>query len=160
VSKYVNLVVRLAADGKAVIQKANEIEGALALAPQASPAFFGALTEKGQPTIAALIVDDPYMVRGFVDPDHENLGEKRTRAEEATVILHLPQASLATALHDNGLRFYSVKPGYALSVKPSQLLKSKELFNQVDPNRMIKVGEIPQKQLGKNINAAVAASKN
>jgi hypothetical protein len=101
VTHYVNLVVRLKADSQPAIEKATEVAGSLAIASQASPAFIGALSKGGQPTVASLIVDDPYVVRGFVDPAQKEKGENISRVKEATVILHLPQASLASAMDGN-----------------------------------------------------------
>jgi hypothetical protein len=154
INKYVNLIVRLADNNHVTIQKATEITGKLAVAPQASPAFFGALTKDSQPGIASLVVDDPYVVRGFVDPDHKEQGEKLSRAKEATVILHLPQASLA-AMHDFGLQFYSVKAAQMPQVRPSQLLNIKPLLDTPAATANVtKVVEVPRKKLSDGVSAA------
>src|SRR5271157_89060 len=154
VTRFVNLVVRLKANNQPAIEKATESTGRLALSPQGSPAFIGALSKGGQPTVASLIVDDPYVVRGFVDPEHKEKGENISRADEATVVLHLPQASLASAMKGFGLQFYSVRAAHMAAIKPSQLLDMKGLLDSVGTANTKMVVEMPQKEFSKGVRAA------
>jgi hypothetical protein len=148
------LVVRLKEGGQAAIENATESTGSLAIAPQASPAFIGALTKGGQPTVASLIVDDPYVVRGFVDPEHKEKGENVSRVKEATVILHLPQATLSSAMNGFGLQFYNVKAAHITEITPAELFNTKDLL--VGKAKTSMVVDMPQKDFAKGVKAAAA----
>jgi hypothetical protein len=154
VTRFVSLVVRLKGNNQPVIEEATESTGKLALSSQGSPSFIGALSKGGQPTVASLIVDDPYVVRGFVDPKHREQGENISRADEATVVLHLPQASLASAMDGTGLQFYSVRAAHMTAIKPSELLDMKSLLNSVGTVNTKMVVEMPQKEFSKGVKAA------
>src|SRR6202035_272986 len=121
-TKYVNMVVRIRSNNSVAVEKANEVTGQLVLAPQASPAYFAEFTRGGQPSIANLLVEDPYIVRGFVDPKRKEKGESISRATSATIILNVPRTNLESATHTLGLQLYRVKPGTMADVTPSQLM--------------------------------------
>jgi IgA Peptidase M64 len=158
-NKYVNMVVRVSRHNTVAVEKATEISGQLVLAPQAEPAYFAAFTKGDQPSIANLLVEDPYVVRGFADPEHKEKGELIRRAEFATIILHVPRTSLQSATHGLGLELYRVKPGTMLGVTPSQMMDFKGVVATSEKNNVEKVMEMPASNLGKQIDA-VAPEKH
>lgn len=153
-SKYVNVIVRVDKNNNMSVQKATEVVGPLVLAPEASPAYFAEFTRSNEAGVADLLVEDPFVVRGFVDPEHREGGEGIWHSDSATIVLHLPRTSLESTKSDLGLQLYRVKPGTMGSVQPSELLDFDKLLAGPAKNNVEKVVQLKPKALGKQMKAA------
>jgi hypothetical protein len=158
-SRYVNMVVKIGSDNSVVVEKASEVTGQLVLAPQAAPAYFAEFTRGNQPSIANLLVEDPYIVRGFVDPEHKEHGEAISHAKSATIILNVPRTNLESATHNLGFQLYRVKPGTMVGVTPFQLMDFKSVMAGAAKDSVKKVIELDPSALGKQVGA-VATKDN
>jgi hypothetical protein len=122
---YINMVIRISKDQNVAVLKATEVKGTLIPSQQAAPAYIVAFTKQNEPSLADSLPEDPYVVRGFVDPEHKEKGENISLADSATIIVNVPRTSMTSAIHDLGLRLFSVKPGSLDMLTAPQLLDFK-----------------------------------
>jgi hypothetical protein len=123
---YLNMVVRISKHEQVAVLKATELKGAPVASQQASPASFFAFTRNNEPSFVDLLPEDPYLVRGFVDPEHRDRGEKLSQADSATIIVTVPKTSVFSATQGVGLQLYSVKPGTVTGIPGIYELNSKD----------------------------------
>lgn len=130
-SSYLHLVVRISEKGGFEILKASEISGKVILRKQPTSNFLYEVTS-GQRTLAVeTLPEDPFVVRGFSDPDGQ-LGHKFERTEAATIVLKVPNLNLEQASRNAiNVRLYEAQPGQLTErITPStvQNLKERNLF--------------------------------
>jgi hypothetical protein len=104
---YMNLVLRVSKSGPAKVLKATEVKGSVIPRKQANPAYFFAITKNNKLSSAEILPEDPFLVRGFIDPAHKERGEKLIHAESATIIVNVPNTGIA-ATPSLGLKLYSI----------------------------------------------------
>jgi len=152
--KFTNIVVTITKNNGITVQKATEVTGVLVLSPQGNPAYFAEFPGRGRPNVAALVIDDPFVVRGFVDPENRKLGEKIIPVDSATIVLQVPGTGIDIASRDLGFELYRARPGKFSELTTSALMNFQSVINSAskqDLKRVIKVG--PQ-DLGKQVKAA------
>jgi hypothetical protein len=108
--KFVNIVVRISRNQEPSIVKATEVTGRLVSSQQAAPPYFFTFSKDATTNYADFVPEDPYLVRGFADPEHPEKGEKLIQADSATIIVNVPRTDIASATHDLGMQLYKVGP--------------------------------------------------
>lgn len=108
--KFMNVIVRIRKNEKPSVLKVTEVTGKLVSSQQAAPPYFFAFTKDQVTNYADFVSEDPYVVRGFADPEHPEQGEKLIEADSATIILNIPRTDIASATHDLGMQLYRLDP--------------------------------------------------
>jgi hypothetical protein len=122
--KFMNIVVRIGKNQPASILKATEVTGRLVSSQQAAPPYFFAFNKNATTNYADFVPEDPYLVRGFADPEHPEQGEKLIEADAATIIVNIPRTDIASATHDLGMQLYKVGP---VAIEQFKTLRSPDL---------------------------------
>lgn len=110
---YVSLVIRISKNKPLEIVRASQLSGRVVMSSNVIPSYLFAFTNRARPTSAQYLPDDPFTVRGFVDPKHRQRGEKLSQSNTATLNLTIPNMTMSTATDGLGLQFYAVNPAYA-----------------------------------------------
>jgi hypothetical protein len=105
---YVNLVMRISKDKPPQILRATQLSGRVISLSNSIPSYLFAFTKKDRPGYVQYLPDNPFTVRGFVDPRHPEKGEKLLESEAATVIVNVPDTDMSSATKDLGLQVFSV----------------------------------------------------
>ena len=86
----------------------TEVAGADVGSNELSSSFVFEVNRGSQTIGAGALREDPFVVRGFADPNN-NHGEMRARAKSVTIVVRIPGLELTQAITNNvGLRFYKV----------------------------------------------------
>lgn len=118
---YLQVVVRLKKGGSPTLIKITEVEGIL---PQQDQQASNTVVEakSGAETLGIqFLQDDPFIVRGFADPNNPDRGELFKETDEATVVIRVPKTDLGLAASGPGvsLKLYEVKPEPSLYLDPN-----------------------------------------
>lgn len=106
---YLNLAMKVSEDGATRLVKVQEIAGGQMTTAMSSSDFVYEVTRGNQTVKAGSLAEDPFVMRGFVDPNH-NQGEMRGLSKSATIIIRIPNLSISDAAeNDLGLRFYRLR---------------------------------------------------
>ncbi len=150
---YLNLVLRVKRTGDSRVLQSNEVKGNVRLFAQASPSFFFAILKNGRPTGTALLPENPYLVRGFADPEHREKGESLKLVDEATIIVNVPKTDMAGAARNLGLQLFRVtaaaqeNPPAATATQGADLMN---FFKGTDFSKvvgLVKMGDLPSSVL-------------
>ena len=153
-SKFVNLVVRIEKGHELAIQKVSEVIGPLLAPSTGSPAYVAALTAGGQPNVTHLLVDDPFIVRGFRDPDHKEKGEHISQSSSATIILNVAGATLASIRTDVGLELLKVEKKHFAGLVNGKPLDAKEIDLMTRTGDAKTVMDVSAKSFGDKMRVA------
>src|SRR6266852_2916505 len=69
-STYVNMVIRITKDKPPQILRATQLSGRIVALSTSIPSYLFAFTKKERPSYVQSLPDNPFVVRGFVDPKH------------------------------------------------------------------------------------------
>jgi hypothetical protein len=146
-----NLVLRVSKSGPAQVLKATEVKGSVIPRKQPNPAYFFAITKNNKPSSAEFLPEDPFLVRGFIDPAHKEKGEKLMHAESATIIVNVPKTDIAAA-HSLGLQLYSIAPNAVGSFPAIDPEDAKSIKLELQGQRGIKKElDLPKGTLGQAV---------
>jgi len=121
---YLNMVIRIGNNQKVSVLKATELQGNPVASQQGSPSYFLAFNKDSEPSYADFLPENPYVVRGFTDPNHPEKGENISFADAATIIVNVPKTNIASATQNLGLQLYSVDPGTVGVISSNEELRT------------------------------------
>lgn len=154
VTKFVSMTVRIDANLGVVVEKASEVTGRLAVAPAQSPAFIATLTKGDRSSLADLLVDDPFVVRGFSDPEQRRQGEFISHVSASTIVVNVPNSTMASVSQGVGMQLYSVKTGTKVSLPPLAPASHINLNTLIQKGELRKVIEVSSKSFGDQMRQA------
>lgn len=108
---YIQMVIKVRKNGDSEVIKATEVQGTLM--PQVEPVsnYIYEITDGGRTLSAEFLPEDPFVVRGFNDPN-SNQGELLREAETATIVVKMPKTDLLDSPQSRlSLRLYQIRPG-------------------------------------------------
>lgn len=158
--KFVSMVLRIGSDQTVRVERATEVQGPLVAAPQAAPAYFAAFSRAGQPTAADILVEDPFIVRGFPDPEHKEKGEHLSRGTFATINVTVPNTSLQSATHNFGFQLFRANTENIKPISPSELSDVNHALSVEYNNHLDSVLSVSPKHFGKEVGAAAKAARD
>jgi hypothetical protein len=151
---YVNLVMRISKDKPPQILRATQLSGRVISRSNSIPSYLFAFTKKNRPSYIQYLPDNPFMVRGFVDPKHPEKGETLLESESTTVIVNVPDTDMSSATKDLGLQVFSVSPAGMKSVTESGAIGADALLSKLkNSNGVSMKAELPSSQLGQAVKS-------
>ncbi len=145
---HLHLVLRISADGKAEVVTATEVAGPASLSDDVIGNTFYALSLGGR-TLTVQSIPDPFETRSFAPKDSPQQGHHFGQAQEALVVVKVPNTSLAaTSLQSLTLRIYNLNPGTTIQkINPA-------VFNQLNREKKLAMRiEVPARTLAPQIKA-------
>jgi len=107
---YVNMVIRISKDNPPQILRATQLNGRVVPLSSSVPSYLFAFAKNERPSYVQYLTNDPFIVRGFADPNHTERGEKLLQSDTATVNVNVPNTDMSSATKDLGLQIYTVNP--------------------------------------------------
>jgi IgA Peptidase M64 len=154
VGSYVNMVIRINKEGPPEILRATQLKGSAVTTATSLPSYLFAFTGKGHPSFAKSLPDDPFIVRGFVDPQHKDRGEKLLQSKTAVVSVTVPETTLSSVARDLSLQVYSVKPSGAAAFMRAEPGKLDSLLEQLKASGAITLkNEIPASKFSEAVKS-------
>lgn len=139
---YLSLVVRVKKDGSSDVIKSSLVSGPPILRQQATSNYVYALSQGKKTVSAEFLPENPFVIRGFADPNSKR-GEKFGQTDEATIVVKVPpQQVKAIGTGKLSLQIFEIKPNKSpelLSNETMDALKlSKSLTTTIDisPKRL------------------------
>lgn len=151
---FLNMVVRVKSNGSSEIVKVAEIQGNLP--ERGQPTGNSALEiNRGHETIGAeFLPEDPFVIRGFIDPKNPQRGEFFGRTDAATIVVNVPKVTLEDAAAGGiTLRLYKVSPG-------DDELATSSLTNNVSYLNSLKTQQRLTEQIGISANKLKSALRD
>lgn len=106
---YLNMVLKVTEGGTAEVLKMTEVPSPVSGRTEMSSDFAFEVRRDQQTVDVGFLPEDPFVVRGFPDPDN-NRGEMFARAKTVITVVNVPEVSLNEATNDKiGLRFYKLR---------------------------------------------------
>jgi hypothetical protein len=134
---HLHLVLRITESGPAEVVSATEVPGEAVLSDAPTSSFVYEVTSNGR-TLAAQALPDPFEIRSFPPLDTPQQGHHIERAKTATIIVKVPQTSLASATLDKmTVRLYKVKPGAPIEKVNPAVLKKLRQENRLETRLVI-----------------------
>lgn len=108
---YIQMVIKVRKKGESEVIKATEVQGRLI--PRTDPVsnYIYEITSGQQTLSAEFLPEDPFVTRGFPDPNM-NRGEFLGEAESATIVVKMPKSDLLDRPENKiDLRLYQIRQG-------------------------------------------------
>ncbi|MGB2678395.1 MAG: M64 family metallopeptidase [Candidatus Acidiferrum sp.] len=151
---YVNMVMRISKDKPPQILRATQLSGRVISRSNSIPSYLFAFTKKGRPSYVQYLPDNPFTVRGFIDPKHPERGEKLLESETATVIVNVPNTDMSSATRDLGLQVFSVSPAGMDAFARSESIDVDLLLRKLKNNKAISMKtDFPASELGQAVKS-------
>jgi hypothetical protein len=151
---YVNMVIRISKDKPPQILRATQLSGRFVAPSNPIPSYLFAFSKNERPSSVQYLANNPFTIRGFVDPKHIERGEKLLQSDTTTVIVNVPNTDMSSATKELGLQVYSVNPagmGAFAKSNPSEL---NLLLTKLKNNKGITVtADLPASELAQAVKS-------
>jgi len=108
---YIQMIIKVRKNGDSEVIKATEVQGSLIPRTEPVSNYIYEITSGAQTLSAEFLPEDPFVIRGFHDPN-VNQGELLREVESATIIVKMPKTDLLDSPQNRiNLRLYQIRPG-------------------------------------------------
>jgi len=151
---YVSMIMRISKDKPPQVLRATQLNGRVVSRSNSIPSYLFAFTKKNRPSYVQYLPDNPFTVRGFVDPKHPERGEKLLESNAATVIVNVPNTDMSSATRDLGLQVFSVNPAGMDAFARSGSIDVNALLTKLKNNKTISLKtDFPASKLGQAVQS-------
>jgi hypothetical protein len=151
---YVSMTVRISKDNPLQVLRATQLSGRVISRSNSVPAYLFAFTKKERPSYVQYLPDNPFIVRGFVDPRHPERGEKLLESDSATVIVNVPNTDMSSATRDLGLQVFSVSPAGMDAFARGGSIDVNALLTKLRSAKAVSLkSDLPASKLGKAVQS-------